>query len=52
MGFGIGGMETFFGESAGLLKEMAPQIQPFFIPKLISDIPAGHISIKYKLRGP
>ena len=24
----------------------------FFIPKLISDIPAGHISIKYNLRGP
>ena len=36
-----------------LPKEMAvPRFNPFFIPKLISDIPAGHISIKYKLRGP
>ena len=29
-----------------------PRFSPFFIPKLISDIPAGHISIKYKFRGP
>jgi 3-oxoacyl-[acyl-carrier-protein] synthase II len=32
---------------------MEPQdLTPFFIPKLISDIPAGHISIKYNFRGP
>ena len=29
-----------------------PRFNPFFIPKLISDIPAGHISIKYQFRGP
>ena len=29
-----------------------PRFNPFFIPKLISDIPAGHISIKYGFRGP
>ena len=52
-GSGIGGMETFFGESAGFAKGNGiPRFNPFFIPKLISDIPAGHISIKYKLRGP
>jgi 3-oxoacyl-[acyl-carrier-protein] synthase II len=52
-GSGIGGMETFFKESVsfGLANGM-PRFNPFFIPKLISDIPAGHISIKYNFRGP
>ena len=52
-GSGIGGMETFFNESASFAKgNGTPRFNPFFIPKLISDIPAGHISIKYNLRGP
>ena len=52
-GSGIGGMETFFGESANFAKgNGTPRFNPFFIPKLISDIPAGHISIKYNFRGP
>ena len=52
-GSGIGGMETFFKESVNFAKKSAPpKFNPFFIPKLISDIPAGHISIKYNFRGP
>jgi 3-oxoacyl-[acyl-carrier-protein] synthase II len=52
-GSGIGGMETFFKESSGFaIGSGLPRFSPFFIPKLISDIPAGHISIKYKFRGP
>lgn len=52
-GSGIGGMETFFGESVSFAKGNGiPRFNPFFIPKLISDIPAGHISIKYNFRGP
>ena len=52
-GSGIGGMETFFSESAAYARgEGTPRFNPFFIPKLISDIPAGHISIKYNFRGP
>jgi 3-oxoacyl-[acyl-carrier-protein] synthase II len=52
-GSGIGGMETFFKESSGYATGGGlPRFSPFFIPKLISDIPAGHISIKYKFRGP
>ena len=52
-GSGIGGMETFFSESAGFATGNGiPRFNPFFIPKLISDIPAGHISIKYNFRGP
>ena len=52
-GSGIGGMETFFNESVSFATGSGePRFNPFFIPKLISDIPAGHISIKYNFRGP
>lgn len=52
-GSGIGGLETFQIEmlnfSAG---DGTPKFNPFFIPKMISDIACGHISIKYGFRGP
>jgi 3-oxoacyl-[acyl-carrier-protein] synthase II len=52
-GSGIGGLETFQIEmlnySAG---DGTPKFNPFFIPKMISDIASGHISIKYGFRGP
>ena len=52
-GSGIGGMQTFFNESVNYgTGNGTPRFNPFFIPKLISDIPAGHISIKYNFRGP
>jgi len=52
-GSGIGGMNTFYSESANFATGGGrPRFNPFFIPKLISDIPAGHISIKYGFRGP
>ena len=52
-GSGIGGMETFYKESVGFgVGTGTPRFNPFFIPKLISDIPAGHISIKYNFKGP
>jgi len=52
-GSGIGGMQTFFNESVNFgTGNGTPRFNPFFIPKLISDIPAGHISIKYNFKGP
>ena len=46
-------MQTFFTESVNYgTGNGTPRFNPFFIPKLISDIPAGHISIKYNFRGP
>lgn len=52
-GSGIGGMQTFYNESVNFgTGNGTPRFNPFFIPKLISDIPAGHISIKYDFRGP
>jgi len=52
-GSGIGGMNSFQQEASGFAKgNGTPRYSPFFIPKLISDIPAGHISIKHGFRGP
>jgi 3-oxoacyl-[acyl-carrier-protein] synthase II len=50
---GIGGIETYQEEVLGLAKtNMVPKLNPFFIPKMIADIAAGQISIKYGFRGP
>jgi len=52
-GSGIGGLETFQQEVEGFAKgDGTPRFNPFFIPKMIADIAAGHISIKYGFRGP
>lgn len=51
-GSGIGGIQTFY-EQAVINREQGPgRISPFFIPMLIPDIAAGHISMKYGFRGP
>lgn len=50
---GIGGIETFMEEMRNYANgDGSPRFNPFFIPKMISDIAAGHISIKYGFRGP
>lgn len=52
-GSGIGGLKTFQDEAQNFFGgDGTPRFNPFFIPKMISDIAAGHISIKYGLRGP
>lgn len=50
---GIGGVQTFYDEVMGWAEgNGSPRFSPFFIPKMISDIAAGHISLKYGLMGP
>jgi 3-oxoacyl-[acyl-carrier-protein] synthase II len=52
-GSGIGGLETFQQEVEAFAKgDGTPRFNPFFIPKMIADIAAGHISMKFGLRGP
>jgi 3-oxoacyl-[acyl-carrier-protein] synthase II len=52
-GSGVGGLKTFQEESKNFFAgDGTPRFNPFFIPKMIADIAAGHISIKYGLRGP
>ena len=51
-GSGIGGIKTFYDEVSNYaLGGGIPKFNPFFIPKMISDIAAGTISIKYGLKG-
>ena len=51
VGTGIGGMNTYYEQSVSLHENGSRGVNPFFIPMLIPDIPAGHISIKYGFRG-
>lgn len=50
---GIGGLITFQEEVMNFAKgDGTPRFNPFFIPKMILDIAAGHISMRHRLRGP
>ena len=50
---GIGGLETFYQEVKSYVEGgQIPRYSPFFIPKMIADMAAGHISMKYGFRGP
>jgi len=52
-GAGIGGIATFENEVVEFANgDGTPRFSPFFIPKMISDLSAGHISIMYGFRGP
>ena len=51
-GSGIGGFETIENDIEEAAGFTTPRYSPFLIPKLIADIAAGHISIKYGFRGP
>lgn len=51
---GIGGLHTFEEEAGYYAKneENGPKYNPFFIPKMIADIAAGHVSMEYGFHGP
>ena len=49
---GVGGLETTLTEAEDYVPAEGPRYSPFLIPKIITDIAAGHISIKYGFRGP
>ena len=52
-GSGVGGLKTFQDEAKAFFEgDGTPRFNPFFIPKMIADIAAGQISIKYGFRGP
>jgi len=55
LGVGIGGIHTFEDEAGNYAvtgATIGPKYNPFFIPKMIADIAAGHISIEYGFHGP
>ncbi len=52
-GSGVGGFQSFMDESKNFFQgDGSPRFSPFFIPMMIPDIAAGHISIRNRFRGP
>lgn len=51
-GSGIGGIQTFYDQAVTNREQGPGRISPFFIPMLIPDIAAGHISMQHGFRGP
>ena len=51
LGTGIGGMQTFIEQTKVLLEEGGDRISPLFIPKMIANIAAGNIAIRYGAEG-
>ncbi|ODA38925.1 beta-ketoacyl-ACP synthase II [Desulfosporosinus sp. BG] len=51
MGCGIGGVITFEEQKEVLMNKGSGRISPFFVPMLISNMAAGHLSIEFGLQG-
>ena len=50
---GIGGLQSMFEDIKGFVENnYRPKFSPFFILKMIADIAAGHISLRYGFKGP
>ena len=52
VGSGIGGIETMHGQYDKLFDKGPSKISPFFIPMMIGNMAAGHVSIAFGLKGP
>ena len=52
VGSGIGGLDTIYKNSSILNNQGIRKISPFFIPSSLINLLSGHISIKYRLKGP
>lgn len=52
VGSGIGGIETMHGQYEKLFDKGPSKISPFFIPMMIGNMAAGHVSIAFGLKGP
>jgi 3-oxoacyl-[acyl-carrier-protein] synthase II len=52
VGSGIGGLDTIYKNATLLNNQGIRKISPFFIPSSLINLLSGHISIKYKFKGP
>lgn len=51
MGCGIGGVTTFEEQKEVLMAKGSGRVTPFFVPMLISNMAAAHVSIEFGLQG-
>lgn len=51
-GSGVGGFETFISEQNNLINKGPSRVSPHFIPKMIANMGAGNIAIKFGAKGP
>ena len=51
-GSGIGGFDTFVTEHNNLINRGPARVSPHFIPKMISNMAAGNIAIRFSAKGP
>lgn len=52
VGSGIGGIHTIVEETEKLLTKGPSRVSPYFIPKMIANMAAGNIAIRYDAQGP
>jgi 3-oxoacyl-[acyl-carrier-protein] synthase II len=52
IGSGIGGLKTLEAEHSKLIARGPSRVSPFLVPMMITDMPAGRVSIEYGLKGP
>ena len=52
IGSGIGGLETLENQHKVMMEKGSGRVSPFFIPMMISNMGAGHISMTFKAKGP
>ena len=52
VGSGVGGLSTIENTDRDIAEHGARFVSPFFVPKAVVNMPAGHISIKYGFGGP
>jgi 3-oxoacyl-[acyl-carrier-protein] synthase II len=52
IGSGIGGLQGLYENSIALREKGPRRISPFFIPSCLVNLASGHVSIKYRFRGP
>ncbi|MDG5813991.1 beta-ketoacyl-ACP synthase II [Chitinispirillales bacterium ANBcel5] len=52
VGSGIGGLRTLENEHAKMLSRGPGRVSPFLVPMMITDMPAGRVSMAYGLKGP
>ncbi|KAK3322507.1 3-oxoacyl--synthase [Apodospora peruviana] len=52
LGSGIGNLEELYNTSVAYEKDGYKKVSPLFVPKILINLAAGHISMKYGFRGP